>query len=129
MGIFILALNVRLSILLPSAIFSTKPNSNQVSEIKRLIFQVLGCMHIRIFNLQHQWLPRCSIPFSTTHGNHISFNQDSSQVDSLDLVDFYSNKDIWALGETPINVPTLKKAFRQLSKQIRCSLFGGGFRI
>ena len=35
--------------------------------------------------------------------------QDSSQVDSLDLVDFDSNKDIWALGETPINVPTLKK--------------------
>ena len=109
MDILILALNVRWSILLPPAIFSTKQNSNQVSEIKRLIFQVLGRMHSRIFDLQHQWLPRCSILFSATHGNHISFNQDSSQVDSLDLVDFVSNKDIWALGETPINVPTLKK--------------------
>ena len=109
MDTLILALNVRWSILLPPAIFSTKQNSKQVLEIKRLIFQVLGCMHSRIFDLQHQWLPWCSILFSATHGNHISFNQDSSQVDSLDLVDFDSNKDIWALGETPINVPTLKK--------------------
>ena len=106
MDILILALNVRWDILLPPAIFFNKTKFK--SEIKRLIFQVLGCMHVRIFDLQHQWLSGCSIPFSTTHGNHISFNQDSSQVDSLDLVDFDSNKDIWALGETPINVPTLK---------------------
>ena len=109
MDILILALNVRWSILLPPAIFPTKQNSNQVSEPKRLTFQVQGCMHIRIFDLQHQCLPRCSILFSATHGNHISFNQDSSQVDSLDLVDFDRNKDIWVLGVTPINVPTLKK--------------------
>ena len=43
-----------------------------------------------------------------SHGNLTSFNQGSSQVDSFDLVDIFHNKDIWALGQTEINVPTLK---------------------
>ena len=34
---------------------------------------------------------------------------DSSQVDSLDLQDYIPNKGVWALGQTPINVPTLKQ--------------------
>ena len=51
----------------------------------------------------------CGFQGATFIGNLISFNQGSSQVDSLDLVDVVPNKGIWGLGQAPINVPTLKQ--------------------
>ena len=101
--ILMLALNLRCTTLLLIAIFSMKLNSNLGSEITPRLYAY------HTFNLQNMWLPRGNIHFSSTYGNLISFNQDSNQVDSLDLVDFVPNKGIWALGQTPIYVPTFKQ--------------------
>ena len=60
------------------------------------------------FQFAVPWASLCYVSFRGAHIKLISFNQGSSQVDSLDLLDFVPNKYKRVLWQTPINVRTLQ---------------------
>ena len=60
------------------------------------------------FQFAVPWASLCNVSFRCAHRKLISFNQGSSQVDSLDLLDFVPNKYKRVLWQTPINVRTLQ---------------------
>ena len=60
------------------------------------------------FQFAVPWASSCNVSFSGAHSKLISFNQGSSQVDSLDLLDFVPNKYKRVLWQTPINVRALQ---------------------
>ena len=61
------------------------------------------------FQFAVPWASSCNILFSSTNSKLISFNQGSSQVDSVDLLEFVPNKDKRVLRQTPINFRTLQQ--------------------
>ena len=63
------------------------------------------------FQFAVPWSSLCNIPFSGTYSKLISFNQGSSQVVILDLLDFVPNKYKRVLWQKPINVQTLNRGF------------------
>ena len=86
-------------------------------------------MSVRAFSLLHQCPPRCSRPFSRTKDNLSPFKPGSSRVASSDLLDFAPSQDIWALGQTPINVQKLKQLFKDYPNKSDAVFLAEGFEF
>ena len=86
-------------------------------------------MPVRAFSLLHQCPPRCSRSFSRTKDNHTPFKPGSSRVASSDLLDFAPSQDIWALGQTPINVKKLQLLLKDYPNKSDAVFLAEGFEF
>ena len=86
-------------------------------------------MPVRAFSLLHQCPPRCSRPFGRTKDNHTPCKPGSSRVASSDLLDFAPSQDIWALGQTPINVKKLQQLLKDYPNKSDAVFLSEGFEF